>query len=63
MFFPQPVQVLDKRQLGSGMQLSKVYLIHERANQEDAPAQRAADFPAPKGREAYPGPTVACRQW
>src|ERR1035437_111273 len=34
-------QMLDQRQLGSGMQLSEVYLIHEGSDQEDA-APRAA---------------------
>jgi hypothetical protein len=33
--------MFDKRQLGSGMQLSKVYLIHEGADEEDAAAGAA----------------------
>jgi hypothetical protein len=33
--------MLDQRQLGAGMQLSKVYLIHERTDKED-PATCAA---------------------
>jgi hypothetical protein len=34
-------QMFDQRQFGSGMQLSKVYLIHERTDQEDAAAGSA----------------------
>src|SRR5271165_7071397 len=34
-------QMLDKCQLGSGMQLLEVYLIHERSNEEDAAAGAA----------------------
>jgi hypothetical protein len=30
--------MLDQRQLGSGMQLFEVYLIHKRPNEEDAAA-------------------------
>ena len=33
--------MFDKRQLGSGMQLTKVYLIHERTDKEDAAAGAA----------------------
>ena len=33
--------MLDQRQFGSGMQLSKVYLIHEGADKEDAAAGAA----------------------
>ncbi len=29
--------MFDERQLGSGMELTKVYLIHERTDQEDPP--------------------------
>ena len=34
-------QMLDQRQLGSWMQLSKVYLIHEGTDEEDAAAATA----------------------
>src|SRR5438105_15709709 len=35
------LQMLHQRQFGSGMQLSKVYLIHEGADDEDAAARAA----------------------
>src|ERR1017187_6188080 len=35
--FARRRQMLYKRQLGPGMQLSKVYLIHKRTDKEDAP--------------------------
>src|ERR1019366_6162590 len=35
-FFLSRRQTLHKRQLGSRMQLTKVYLIHERADEEDS---------------------------
>src|SRR5579875_1067643 len=34
-------QMFDQRQLGSGMQLPEVYLIHKGANEEDAAAGAA----------------------
>src|ERR1700691_1564322 len=37
-FFFGRCQMFDQRQFSSGLQLSKVYLIHERANEKDAAA-------------------------
>src|ERR1039458_4123833 len=42
--FARQRQTLDERQLGSGMQLSKVHLIHEGTDKEDATAGAAQEI-------------------